>query len=159
MPPALMRKTPWARIVGSGLVAGLVINLRLVIASRYYDGGWRGLVWALRRVHGPTLATFVVPGFVEGVCLLWIYAAMAPRDGTDARTAMRSGLVAWLLADLPLFMQLFVPYRRRPIPMLAIDLVLTLLAALVGAAWYGRQGPQGPQGPQRRSHRVVGNLP
>ena len=136
-----MHRINWARIVRGGLIAGVVINMRLVIAPRYYDGSWRGLLWALKRLDGRTLLSFVVPGLVIGLCLLWVYAAIRARYGPGPTTAIRAGLAVWLISDLPLLMRLAFPYDRRPFVMVAVDLVLCAVAALVGAFFYQDAAP------------------
>jgi hypothetical protein len=125
-----------ARIAAGGLLAGAVINARLLIGPRYYDGSWRGVIWALNRTDLLSLGLFLLPGLVQGFCLMWMVAALAPRHGAGLGTAARAGLVTWLLADLPLVMEALVPYRFRPSAMLALDLALFQLAALVAAGWH-----------------------
>jgi hypothetical protein len=134
--------TNWTRILSGGLVAGLVFNLRLVLAPRYYAGGWSGVIWAVRRTRIPDLLAFLVPGFVEGLCLVWIYAAVSARGGGSVKRALQVSIAVWLLSDVSLIKELLVPYSLRPFPVLALDLVLSVAAAVWAAAWY-RLSPSG----------------
>jgi hypothetical protein len=124
------------RTAAGGLIAGSIINLRLILGARYYEGGWSGLLWALRRTNILTILLFLLPGFIQGFCLLWIYAACASRYGSGTRAAVRAALLVWVLSDLPLLMELIAPYRLRPASMAAIDLALMLAASIFSARWH-----------------------
>jgi hypothetical protein len=44
------------------------------------------------------IVIFNIWGFLLGIAAVWIYAAIRPRYGAGPRTAVRAGLVAWVLA-------------------------------------------------------------
>ena len=92
------------RVVGGGLVAGLVMN----IGEAALHGGLLGAEsQALFARYGLTLAPSPVPivslivmTFVLGIASVWLYAAIRPRFGAGARTAILAGLAVWVIAHL-----------------------------------------------------------
>lgn len=94
----------WARVLGGGLLAGLVMN----IGEAALHGGLLGkeateLFRSLGRVDseapGPLMALIAVT-FVLGIAGVWLYAAIRPRYGPGPGTAVRAGLAVWVLAHL-----------------------------------------------------------
>jgi hypothetical protein len=51
-------------------------------------------------VGGSAIAVFVAMGFVLGILIIWIYAAIRPRYGPGPKTAVCAALIAWALAYL-----------------------------------------------------------
>ncbi len=99
-----MAKISGGRVIAGGLLAGLVINLfewllngvilrdelaavlqRLGVSSEFSAG---------------VIAWFWVLGFILGIAMVWIYAAIRPRFGPGPRTAMLAGLVVWFFVYL-----------------------------------------------------------
>jgi len=90
-------------VILGGLVAGLVINigesiLNLAIAGETMELAYRQL--NLEPPGGMTIGLFVVLGFVLGILLVWLYAAIRPRFGASAKTAIMAGFFVWLFAFL-----------------------------------------------------------
>ena len=90
------------KVITGGLLAGLVFNL--------FDMTWNFTLLAgdmtemASRLHlDPAIATdfskaipFIVADFVLGLLVVWTYAAMRPRFGPGATTALLASLVPYL---------------------------------------------------------------
>ncbi len=93
----------WARVVGGGLLAGLVINigefiLNVPVIGEEFDA----VVTSMNREPpGPNaIMIFVLMGFALGILAVWLYAAIRPRFGAGAKTAACAGSIVWALAYL-----------------------------------------------------------
>ena len=91
------------RVVLGGLLAGLVINvgesiLNLVIAGERMELAYREL--GLQTPGGGTVGVLIVLGFMLGIMVVWLYAAIRPRFGANAKTAILAGFFVWLFAWL-----------------------------------------------------------
>lgn len=137
-----MNKINVGRVLLGGLVAGLILNI----------GEWllNGKVLATEMAEFMKRCSFPMPGssflvvavtitFVLGIVIVLGYAAIRPRFGPGAKTAIFAGLFAWfgvvvyqnaIAAGLGM-----VPSRLLPI-VLGWELVEYLLAAIVGAWLY-----------------------
>lgn len=88
------------RVVGGGLVAGLIINLsEYVLNDPVLGEKWKA---ASEAMNTPELGTaalvfYVISSFVLGLVTVWMYAAMRPRLGAGAKSAVIAGLIVWLL--------------------------------------------------------------
>jgi hypothetical protein len=86
-----------------GLVAGLIINISETILNIPVVGARMEAELAARNVppfNNATIGLFVVMCFALGVFLVWLYAAIRPRMGPGASTAVCAGLIVWGLAWL-----------------------------------------------------------
>ncbi|MEW5983065.1 MAG: hypothetical protein AB1806_11950 [Acidobacteriota bacterium] len=91
------------KVIVGGLVAGVVINISEFILYMAVLG--RDMEAAITRMNlspigGMANATFVVSGFVLGIAVIWLYAAIRPRFGPGPRTALCAGAAVWLFAYL-----------------------------------------------------------
>jgi len=98
-----MGKINVGRVILGGLLAGLVINvgesiLNLAIAGERMELAYREL--NLQPPGGGTVGIFIVLGFVLGILVVWLYAAIRPRFGADAKTAILAGFFVWVFAWL-----------------------------------------------------------
>lgn len=89
-------------VIKGGLLAGLILNVGegvfygLLTADR-----WGEVVSAMGMEEGPAvMAYYVLGGFAIGILALWLYAAVRPRLGPGPGTAIRVGLLVWVLAWL-----------------------------------------------------------
>lgn len=92
----------WKRIIGGGLLAGLVLNLgefgiEPLMGSRTEE--------FFRRLGLPTppesvMGLLAVGAFVLGIMSVWLYAAIRPRYGGGASTAAIAGVAVWALSCL-----------------------------------------------------------
>jgi hypothetical protein len=86
----------------------------------------------------------VVVGFLIGFVIIWLYAAIRPRYGAGAKTAVVAGVAAWIFLGVIPDVALGSMLRLIPTRLWAIDivetLVVTVVAALLGAWVYKEQG-------------------
>jgi len=137
--PITVGKINWTRVLGCGLLAGIVwiVLGALVTASLGRDFA------ALPHNHlgRPTpgfVAFNVMLDLLEGISILWLYAAIRPLYGPGARTAAIAGFAWWLIVSLGdatwCSFDLFPP--RTVIPLMIGTLPALILATLVGARFY-----------------------
>ena len=99
-----MTSINWARVVLGGLLAGLVMN----VSEAALHGGMLGAdsLELFRSRDIPTtpqpllIISLIVMTFVLGIASVWLYAAMRPRFGPGAATAVCAGLAVWVIAHL-----------------------------------------------------------
>ena len=130
------------RVIMGGLLAGLVINigetiLNVPVMGQQMEDALKGR--NLPPVGGGAIGGFVIGAFVIGVLLVWLYAAIRPRFGPGAKTAIIAGLVLWLLAyvwpSLGSGLMGFMPMKLLAVSTLW-GLGEVILAALAGGAVY-----------------------
>lgn len=128
------------KVVLGGLLAGLVINISEFVAHMWvFAGPFEEIIAELdvEAVGGGEITIYVLFGFVIGLVAVWLYAAMRPRFGPGARTAMMAGGAVWVLARLwP--MTDFTIFLSLPTGLFVWGLIWTLvetLAAAVAGAW------------------------
>ncbi|MBI1897892.1 MAG: hypothetical protein HYS04_15380 [Acidobacteria bacterium] len=133
----------WSRVLLCGLLAGLIINIgEFILNAVVLADDWRQAMTALNRPGEITpgqIVVFNIWGFVGGITLLWLYAAIRPRYGAGPRTALCAGAAFWFIGYAmamvgPLVMDIF-PSRLIFIG-LAWGLGEVLVAALVGSRFY-----------------------
>ena len=134
------------RIVLGGLLAGLVINigeaiLNVPILGKDFDAVLQQL--NVPKMGGATIGLFVVMCFLLGILAVWLYAAVRPRLGAGAGTAVKVGIVVWLLAFLfpnaGLVAMGIFPTRLVLIA-LVWELIEVPLAVVAGAWLYQEEG-------------------
>ena len=137
-----MGKINVGRVVLCGLLAGLVINIsEFILNDRILGKDWETAMAALDRppLGPPAVGVFLTLGFLEGIVMVWIYAAIRPRYGPGPRTAILAGLIVWLLASF--FANLMViPLDIFPSRLPAISMIWALfelpIASMIGAWRY-----------------------
>ncbi len=98
-----MGKINMGRVIAGGLLAGLIINIgELILNTMIVGESWNEALKALNRppVGSESIPYFVLISFGLGIVLVWIYAAIRPRFGPGATTAIGAGLIVWALAYL-----------------------------------------------------------
>lgn len=134
-----MSKINWSRVLGCGLLAGVVwiILGSLVISVLGRDFA------ALPNNHlgAPTpsfLVVNIVLDLLEGVSILWLYAAIRPLYGPGAKTAGIAAFAWWLIVSLGdatwCSFGFFPP--RTVVPLMIGTLPAIILATLAGARFY-----------------------
>jgi drug/metabolite transporter (DMT)-like permease len=92
-----------------------------------------------------TTVLLVVLGFVFGILVTWLYAAIRPRYGAGPRTAVLAGVAAGLLMGVFPDIGWGLTLRLIPARVWAADAVVSLvalvIAALLGAWVYKEQAP------------------
>jgi hypothetical protein len=138
-----MGKINMGRVIIAGIVAGLVADVLgylvdgVLLAPQWADGmkalghgDFSSNMWIL----------FNVLGLVSGIALIWIYAAIRPRFGAGAKTAVCAGLAVWLIgALLPnlSFMWVAGLFSHRLMLMTTLGAAVEItVGAIAGAALY-----------------------
>jgi hypothetical protein len=132
------------RVLIGGVVAGLVINVGEYVLNIFVFK--KEMEVALSRmnlppVEGAQIAVFVMLAFALGIATVWLYAAIRPRFGAGASTAMCAGATVWFLACVypstgMMIMDMF------PMSSTAIALgwrLPEMLAGAVAGAWLYRE--------------------
>jgi MFS family permease len=89
------------KVILGGLLAGLVINigetiLNIPVLGQQMEDALKGR--NLPPIGGGAIGGFVIGAFVLGALLVWLYAAIRPRFGAGAKTAIIAAVILWLLA-------------------------------------------------------------
>lgn len=139
-----MNKINTTRVIIGGLVAGLVISAgEFILNDPILGKEWEAAMVALGKppFTGTMAAVFFALGFLVGIVMVWIYAAIRPRYGMGPRTAIWAGLITWLLASfysgVGAIASGMFPSRLIAISMMW-GLVELPLAAVAGA-WFYRE--------------------
>ncbi len=134
-----MSKINSSRVLGCGLLAGTVW---IILGSAVTTLLGRDFA-ALPNNHlGAPTAGFVVFNAVvdllEGLSILWLYAAIRPRYGAGAKTAVIAAFAWWLIVSLGdatwCSFGFFPP--RTVVPLMIGTLPALILATLAGARFY-----------------------
>ncbi len=135
-----MGKINASRVLLGGLLAGVIIDI-----SEWF---WNGVVFmkdlqdamaaSLKNpvnMGGGFIAIMVSWGFLVGILSVWVYAAVRPRFGAGPKTAVRTGLMLWLLVYVQATIS-FSPMGLLPARLLLIGLPISLVE-IVLATWLG----------------------
>jgi len=142
-----MGQINWGRVIGGGLLAGLVMNISEFVLHTVVlraDGeklmeDWNKL--GLKIAPDPMMLTWlIVITFVLGVLAVWTYAAIRPRFGPGPKTAICAGLAVWAMSYLYAGVYVYagiviLPLKLTWVPV-AWGLVETPVATLAGAWLY-----------------------
>jgi hypothetical protein len=91
------------RVILGGLVAGLVLNvgeyiLNIYVVAEQSRAAMEKL--GLAEINSQQIVWFLILGFVLGVWLVWVYAAIRPRFGAGVKTAVIAGLALFVVTTL-----------------------------------------------------------
>ncbi|MEJ2130082.1 MAG: hypothetical protein P8Y95_00265 [Gammaproteobacteria bacterium] len=131
------------RVILGGLVAGLIINAGEFVLNTYVAGEATAQALAARNLMMPddvtTMALWAIYGFVYGIALIYVYAAIRPRFGAGVATAIYAGLMVWFISVFLISLGMGL-IGMFPVGMLTIgsawELVEIGIAAVAGAALY-----------------------
>lgn len=141
-----MQAINWKSVLIGGLAAGLVVNvseaiLNLQVIAEQNAAGLKALGKS-GEVSGTQIAWFNVIGFLTGISIVWLYAAIRPRFGAGVRTALCAGAVVWFVGFVlgnssVVILGLFT----GPVVLIgwAWSLCEVLIAATLGAKLYKEQ--------------------
>ena len=98
------------KVIVGGLAAGLVMNVIDFVSNMYILGdrmqaemtALNPALWANMNDMS-RMPSYVAVDFVLGILLVWTYAAIRPRFGPGAGTAMKAGLLFWLMGSAIFF--------------------------------------------------------
>lgn len=133
------------RVYLGGVVAGVFIFCaNYVLHGLMLKADWDAAMTALGKSPTPenmasSMGLFALQALVVGVAAAWVYAAIRPRFGAGAGTAVRGGLWVWVMASLsPTIinqaMGLF-PSKLIVTPLIG-DLIIIVLASMIAGAIY-----------------------
>lgn len=138
-----MAHTNRGRVVLGGLLAGVVINVvEFVTNGVILKDTWAQVMSTLQKPATPStseIVLFNVWGFIVGIGAVWLYAAIRPRYGQGAGTAVRAGVAVWVLAYF-LSNLMFYNLGLFPTRLLVITGIVGLaevvIATMAGASIY-----------------------
>ena len=125
------------RIVGGGLVCGVVMNLidwlgNGVLLVKQWDAETAALNPGLMAKAGANSALgWIIVDFLTGILTIWLYAAIRPRFGPGPKTALIAGLVAWLFTHV--FFSSYVFMGLYSFGLIACCSLAGLIGGLLGA--------------------------
>lgn len=137
----------WGRIIGGGLLAGLIMNISEFVLHAVVlradgeavvaDLNQRG--YNLPKDGGPN-ALMLLLGitFVLGVLAVWTYAAIRPRFGAGPSTAICAGLAVWAMSYLYAAVYVYAGFPIFPAKITLLPAVWTLVempVATLAGAW------------------------
>lgn len=136
-----MGKINAGRVILGGLLAGIVINLfEFVTNGVVFKDDIAAAMAALNKTvdtSGGTMTIYVCWGFLIGIVAVWLYAAIRPRFGAGIVTAVKAGLIMWILVAVQSTIS-FAPMGLFPRRLMAIGLVISLVELVVATvlgAW------------------------
>lgn len=121
-----MGKINMGRVMGGGLLAGLIINIgEFILNGWVLEQDWPKAMQSLNRPALPESAIpwFVGMGFALGIATVWTYAAIRSRFGAGPKTAVCAGLLVW-----------FFSYLCPSVSLYAMDLFAARFIA-IGTIW------------------------
>ncbi len=134
-----MGKINWPRVLGCGLLAGIVWIILGSGVTALLGRDFAAL--PNNRLGAPTVGFVIVNvvlDLVEGISILWLYAAICPVYAPGARTAVIAAFAWWFIVSLGdatwCSFGFFPP--RTVIPLMLGTLPALMLATLAGARFY-----------------------
>jgi len=130
----------WSRIFLCGLVTGIVWTVLSAISAWFLGADFNAAVGG-NSILAPSLdlvAVLLALNLAGGIWAMWLYAAIRPRYGAGARTAVVTGLSWWVvgtLADATWASFGLVPVKSF-LPLSAAALPEMIAAATFGAWLY-----------------------
>jgi len=136
-----MGKINIGRVILGGIVAGIVADA----LDYLVDGLWLGPLWMNDMSllgHDTFTASmwigFDILGIVSGIVAIWIYAAIRPRFGAGLQSAIRAGVVVWILGVLvpnASFMYVAGLFSRHLTLYTTLGGLVEVLAGTIAGAW------------------------
>jgi len=134
-----VNKVNWLRVVLCGLLAGIVWIILGAMVTALLGRDFAAL--PNNRLGSPT------PGFVlvnvaldllEGISILWLYAAIRPRYGAGAKTAVIAAFAWWFVVSLgdATWCSFGLFPERTVIPLMVGTLPALVLCTIAGARFY-----------------------
>ena len=96
-----MGRINWGRVFLGGLLAGVVINIgEYLFHAVLFKNEVAEMMRAIGKdpaavMSGNAIVIWNILGFLTGIGAVWGYAAIRPRFGAGAKTAMVAGVAVW----------------------------------------------------------------
>jgi hypothetical protein len=138
-----MGKINMGRVILGGVAATVVLNASDgILNSVILADQWAAYMQSVGKepAFGATqIAGFMINGLILGIAMVWLYAAIRPRFGAGAATALRAGAAVWVIGYLvPNVAFIVGGLAPEGITMVltVVGIAQTALAALAGAWVY-----------------------
>ena len=139
------------RVILGGLLAGVIIDAsEALINGVVLKQDWADVMTKLGQsptLSATMLATFNIMGFITGILMVWLYAAIRSRYGAGPKTALMVALTIWVIGyALPAVGQVglgLIP-AQMTVTATGLGLIEVILAALAGASVYKEEAGQTP---------------
>jgi hypothetical protein len=140
-----------SKVIVGGLVAGLVLNVLDFILNMYVvadrmkveaNAFKAGLGDQMGAMTGKQIAGYVIMDFVIGLLVTYTYAAMRPRFGPGAKTAIITALVFWIFGTIVSvnYMAMGIMSQGLWLTIGAWYLVSLIITTMVGGKLYSEEG-------------------
>lgn len=140
------------KVITGGLVAGLVMNIldfiingyilgpRMVVEANAFKPGLGDQMMAM---DTNTMIGYVIMDFVIGLLLAYVYAAMRPRFGPGAKTAIIGALILWIFGSIISSNYLMIGLMSKGLWLTfgLVYLVCLIIASLIAGALYSEESP------------------
>jgi hypothetical protein len=131
-----MGKINDAKVIIGGLVAGLIMNVIDFVANGVILGpAWHEAASKLNidmaSVETSSMFGWILYDLLMGIATVWMYAAIRPRCGAGAKTAMVAGIFTWIVTRLMFAM--YVTNGIYPASIVVSSSIGSLVATLAGA--------------------------
>lgn len=132
-------KINWSRVLGCGLLAGVVWIILGSVVTALLGRDFAALPNNRLAAPSPGFVLFnAILDLLEGISILWLYAAIRPLYGAGAKTAVIAAFAWWFIVSLGdatwCSFGFFPP--RTAIPLMIGTLPALILATLAGARFY-----------------------
>jgi len=136
---AVMSKVNWPRVLLSGIVAGIVWIILGAVVTALLGRDFAALPGNHLGRPTPWFILFsIIIDLLEGISILWLYAAIRPLYGRATKTAIVAAFAWWFIVSLGdatwCSFGFFPP--RTVIPLMAGTLPALILATIAGARFY-----------------------
>ena len=140
-----MSQINWGRVILGGILAGVIIDAsEFLINGVILQKDWSA---NLAKLNLPDVSTnaiinFNIIGLITGIAAVWLYAAIRPRYGAGAMTAVMAALAIWLVGfALPSAGEIGLGLAPQQTAMCAVGLALVgIIIASIAGAWAYKEG-------------------
>jgi len=129
----------WPRILVCGLLAGAVWIILGAVVTALLGQEFAALPNNHLGTPTPGFVLFnIVLDLIEGISILWLYAAIRPRYGSGVKTAIIAAFAWWFIVSLgdAAWCSFGLFPARTVIPLIMGTLPALILAAIAGAKFY-----------------------
>jgi hypothetical protein len=130
------------RVILGGIVAGIIINIsEFLLNEKVLKSDWDAAMKSMGKSMpaDSAILVWIIFGFAVGIGVVWMYAAIRPRYGAGAGTAVRAGIAVWFFMSLlPTIAEANMGLFAKNILMTTViwSLVELIIAAVLGAWLY-----------------------